>query len=164
MLNLFSTICATPIEPLIGVKLCHIICAPTLYKNLTGHLFHNLEMPSERFVCHDPNCKNGDHLYGLQTFYTNIITCLKSAANNRILFSMFNESGFNVVPGWNEHMRNFHNAARDAFKVWVVNGRPNSGQLFDLLWKTHAKKSCKRDEGKTRAEAMANNLTLGGFM
>ena len=95
-------------------------------------------MPSEVFVCRDPNCKNVDHLRGLQTFYTNIVTCLKSAANNCIPSSTFNESGFNVVPGWNEHMCNFHNAAWDAFKIWVVNGRPKSGQLFDLMWKTQS--------------------------
>ena len=137
------------------------------YAQSTDHLLRNLVIPKEVFACRDSNCKNTDHLRRLQLFYSNIIDCLKQASCNSIPTSKSSESGFNAVPGWNEHVRNFHKAACEAFQLWVVNRRPRSGPLYDLMRKTRAKfksvlRACKRDESRAKADAMAFNLTQGG--
>ncbi|XP_070569262.1 uncharacterized protein [Ptychodera flava] len=47
------------------------------------------------------------------------------AAQNCIPISKADGHGFKAIPGWNEHVREFHSAARDAFKLWASNGKPS---------------------------------------
>ena len=123
-------------------------------------------MPVDALKCRDSNCNNIEHIYGLQSLYSDIVTSLTSAAHNSIPTTSVGK-GFNIVPGWNEQVRNFHNTARDAFKLWAANGRPRTGPLYELMRKTRAKfksvfRACKRDERQARADSLANNLTQGG--
>ena len=50
----------------------------------------------------------------LDSFYCDIVTCIKRAINTCIPLRTSNTSNHNI-PGWNTHVREKHDAAREAF-------------------------------------------------
>ena len=40
-------------------------------------------------------------------------------------------AGDYCIPGWNTHVDQLHDAARQSFKAWVDAGKPKHGFVFD---------------------------------
>ena len=40
-------------------------------------------------------------------------------------------NGTHSVPGWNEHVNELHNIARQSFMEWIVDAKPKHGAVFD---------------------------------
>ena len=59
--------------------------------------------------------------------HNNIINCMQSAVNDTIPHN--NEKNGNSefnIPGWNDFVADKHDLARDAFKEWVIHGKPKN--------------------------------------
>ena len=72
-------------------------------------------------------------------------------------------NGAKSIPGWNQHVKDYHAIARDAFLLWRDSGSPRQGPIFDLMRTSRAKfkyvfKICKNSESQMRANALADNL------
>lgn len=69
----------------------------------------------------------------------------------------------NVRPGWNDHVADLHVEAKNAFKAWVIAGRPRHGpecerkKLGNARFK-YALRFIKRHELAMRANSMAKKL------
>ena len=40
---------------------------------------------------------------------------------------------YKIVPGWNEHVKDLHSAARISFLLWTENGKPRFGPASELM-------------------------------
>ena len=69
-----------------------------------------------------------------------------------------------VIPGWNEFVKDSHEAARQAFIIWCRRGKPRTGPIYDTmkLSRTVFKYSlryCKSQENSIKSNNMASNLS-----
>ena len=67
------------------------------------------------------------------------------------------------VPGWNAHVREVHAAARDAYLLWKIGGRPRQGVLCDLMRNSrlrfkHTLRMCTNNKNAIIADKIADNL------
>ena len=62
------------------------------------------------------------HSYFLKNYVS--IFDNKCAGTNR-------RNGTHSVPGWNEHVNELHNIARQSFLEWIVEGKSKHGTVFD---------------------------------
>jgi len=68
-----------------------------------------------------------------------------------------------AVAGWNDVVRDKHDAARAAFLDWVAVGKPRQGPVFILMNKTRASfklavRYCRQHEDMIRADILANSI------
>ena len=64
---------------------------------------------------------------------------------------------------WNDHVKNLHAAARDAYLLWKLGGRARQGALYDLMRKSrlqfkYALRKCKRNKNAIVADNIAEKL------
>ena len=130
------------------------------YERQTERVFNNLNIP-DGMKCSDPNCQNPGHINDIDSFYDNIFTvlteCSESLANVNSTRQRHN------VPGWNAHVREVHAAARDAYLLWKIGGRPRQAVLYDLMRNSrlrlkHALRMCKNKKNAIIADNIADNL------
>ena len=67
------------------------------------------------------------------------------------------------IAGWNTHVKDKHNMARDAYLSWIYDGKPKQGYTFEIMKKTRAAfklalRFCKRHEEQMKADACADSL------
>ena len=69
----------------------------------------------------------------------------------------------NIVPGWNDYVKEAHTEARYYYILWRDMGKPKHGPVCELMRKTrlHFKymlKQCQQHEDMARADAMAKSM------
>ena len=69
----------------------------------------------------------------------------------------------NIIPGWNLHLRQLHERAREAFLEWRRNGSPREGPEAYRMREARATfkralRQCRREEARMREEALAEKL------
>jgi hypothetical protein len=72
---------------------------------------------------------------------------------------------FEVTPGWNDHVKEAHTEAHQAYIMWRDLGKPRQGTACEYMRRTrlifkYSLRQCQKQEGTARAEAMANNLKV----
>ena len=73
------------------------------------------------------------------------------------------ERRFRVIPGWNDHVREFHTAAHENFLLWKENGRPQYGKLYKGMKVSRAKfrsvlNVCRENEVDIRNKKLLDNF------
>ena len=91
------------------------------YYTQTGLLLSAIYVPHEVLRCTNPNCNDEAHRTLLSNIY-NIIKSPKDAAEV-IPTKANNTSSKHTVLGWNDLVRNSHQAARESFLIWRSVGR-----------------------------------------
>ena len=129
-----------------AAKDCHL----ENYCNLTDKLLSEIHIPD-----------NLENVEQLSDFYCSIVHSLSTAASSTL--PKCKQGNIRQIPGWNEVVKEAHEAARDAFVLWHSNDKPRYGPIFDLMRKTRARfkyslRQCKREESAHRANAFAKNL------
>ena len=100
------------------------------------------------FCCLDVNCDNPLHKQMIDLSYEKIkIMLLKSTQNYK--FAVKKE--YKIVPGWNDYVKPFYDAARKGFIRWLENDRPANGVLIDEMKASRSRfknalKKCREDE------------------
>ena len=130
------------------------------YSHCTNNLLSNIELPIEALLCRNANCTS--HLNTIDCFYTSIINSLKSAESECIPSTPGAPSS-HIVPGWNDYVKEYHAAARNAFWWWNLNKRPRHGIIYHNMRTTrtqfkYALRCAKRAEETARADALAEDL------
>jgi len=108
------------------------------------------------------------------TNYPLLIDAYYSAVMNTVSHCTFNcipakqvgsaSGDVDVVPGWNDVVKEKHALARSAFLEWVYAGKPRAGIEFMIMNKTRASfklalRYCKQHDEFLRADACASSLT-----
>ena len=68
-----------------------------------------------------------------------------------------------IVPGWNDQVKELHCAAGHAYMTWRELGKPRQGDVFTMMKLSRSKfkfalKKCKRDKMTIIADNIAENL------
>ena len=112
--------------------------------------------------CNDPNCLNHSHQDEIDELYDSIVSSIKKCSH------AFVSSGKHIskevlVPGWNEQVKELHDAARHAYLTWREIGKPRQGDVFTMMKLSRSKfkyalRKCKRDKETIIADNIAEKL------
>ena len=101
-------------------------------RNKCVSLLSGIDVPHAALSCTNPNCHDEAHQLLLCTFYNDIIHSLTDASDV-IPTKTYNTSRKFNVPGWNDLVRDSHQAARETVLIWRSAGSPRHGLLYDLM-------------------------------
>jgi len=133
-----------------------------IYQTQLNVALASVDIPS---VLLSPVVANTDEIPRLiDKYYNDIVTCINASSSKAIPSKK--SKGFAAdytVPGWNDFVRDKHDAARSAFLDWVHAGKPRQGALNDIMKRTRASfklamRYCKQHEDSLRADALACSL------
>ena len=99
----------------------------------------------------------------IDKFYCEIVDCVKVAVSSVIPTRQCHYNSEFNVPGWNTYVREKHDVARDAYRSWVLDGKPKYGYSFDCMKRTRAVfklavRYCKNNIEQMKADACAEGL------
>ena len=123
-----------------------------------------IPIPYDTLRCSDANCTNVDHRNDLNKFYDNITESTSKASE--AIFDNNRHNDTHSIPGWNEHVYELHNIARQSFVEWIVDGKPKHGTVFDEMKCSRARfkyelRCLKRHKNQQIGDNLANNLQGG---
>ena len=119
-------------------------------------------MPVDAICYSDVMCQEQSHKDGMQFFYDEILRALKRACIKSILLRK-NKRKFKHCLGWNNTMKEQYTTSRNAYKKWLLVGKPRKGVHF-LEMKAAKKKLIyafrkrKRTLERSKADAMVSAL------
>ena len=130
------------------------------YRALTTRRFVNIRPPAA-ISCSDVSCTNDLHRREIDTFYRSILDALHTSASLAIPSS--NSNRHQVIPGWNDLVREKHAQARASFLLWVRCGKPRQGEHHRMMSRDRAAfklalRHCRRHEAQIRADKLAQDL------
>ena len=131
------------------------------YYMKTGTVLNNINYPSV-LVCSDMKCNSIIHRNEISEIYQEIVSKLLSTGYECI--GEKKVKNYNIVPGWNDYVKDHHCVARDAYLLWRDSNKPRQGELFQNMLRTRAKfkyvlRECKNDEERLRADGLAKSLS-----
>ena len=98
------------------------------YQTQTGLLLSAIDVPHEVLRCTNPNCNDEAHRTLLNNLYNDIIDAAEA-----IPTKANNPSSKYTVLGWNDLVRDSHQAARESFLFWRSAGSPRLGPLYNIM-------------------------------
>ena len=122
-------------------------------------------LDSHTLSCYDVNCKNDYHCKELIELFNSIKDILIQSTEN---FKFAHSNKFKIIPGWNDHVKHFHDVARTCFLLWKEKGRPLQGKLLDDMKVSRADfrialKFCRDNERDIRNPKLLENLRNKNF-
>ena len=126
------------------------------YLQRSEELLDNLYV-EDLMQCTDTFCNNPDHYHKLELLYTELVACLKSCAPSS------RKRKFKPTPGWNDYVKDWHDASRESFLLWVDAGKPRQGPQYELMKRCKARfkyalRQTQHNEESLRADALANKM------
>ena len=125
------------------------------YQLFLCNLLQSVHVPR----CFKSNCCEVSHCRNIDLYYSEIIECLHKATSQCIPSKRVKASHY-CVAGWNDLVEEKHQAARRAFRAWVVDGKDRIGFIYEMMKITRAKfklalRYCKANEEMMRCDALA---------
>ena len=140
------------------------------YSHYTELLLSNICIPHDAILCKSVTCNNPSHRHAIDLFYNNIVEVLQKASSyfHKKRKQTSDNSKFSHIPGWNEYVKEAHEASRDTFLLWKCSGQPREGHIADLMRKSRANykyaiRFCKRNEESLRADSLAKKLAINNI-
>ncbi len=106
------------------------------YYGRTDVLLADVHLPRCALTCSDVNCNDVSHHEDLCVMYDCIVAAVLEASRPYYTYS---HKASNMKPGWNRYVAAHHAEAKEAYKAWVLAGRPRQGPVLDLKKLTNAK-------------------------
>jgi hypothetical protein len=137
------------------------------YRSNTENLFNNITIPEAVKRCNDVNCDDSSHKLAIDAFYDEIITVMNQSSASLYTFNNKNKYKYQVK-GWNDDCRESHKQARDAFKLWSINGKPKNGPVYDIMRRARALfkysiRACRKRNEKEKSDELANSLDCNDY-
>ena len=134
------------------------------YCHMLDEKLHDIALELVSFSCSINKCPNRKHKKRIGALYDQVIKIIQESSDNTLLTRSYQNR--KRLPGWNDHVREQHNNAVEAYKMWRQLGNPNIGLEYDLMQSTHKtyKKSVKyikRNEEEILKTRLANKLLNG---
>ena len=112
------------------------------------------------FNCYNSNCDKPEHRLEIDSIFKFLVNSLNSASN---VIRKCKIKKYNIVPGWNERVKECHKTAREHLFSWIQNGRPRNGSLYEDMIRTRASfrkclKKCKAEELNIRNAKFVKSL------
>jgi exonuclease III len=114
--------------------------------------------------CDNIHCCLPDHRQQLDTLFNVLSDCMLRAASDCLGQSSSDSKHQKGMPGWNEHVKEAHAVAKDAFQLWQAWNKPKFGPVYELFRRSRASykyaiRYCKRHEDMHKAEKLAASLS-----
>ena len=131
------------------------------YSISTGKFASTVSLPRDALLCKNPKCTI--HHNDIDCFYSAIISAIKISASHCIPSSTASTIPYNIVPGWNEYVKEHHLHAKDALWWWNLNNKPRNGPIYQAMRTTrahfkYALRFVKKQEDTARADSLARDL------
>ena len=132
-----------------------------LYQQKLEESLSKIQIPVQAIQCRDRFCTSRTCLNQINVFHDDMLNTLIGSADAMV--SKNRPRNKKVVPGWNDNVECHFRSALFWHKMWVENGRPSQGTLFDLRKKTRtdyhkALKLVLKQSMSVRCDKMANAL------
>ena len=138
----------------------------TDYQNELDRLLLQINPSNEALTCKNYKCN--EHYDYIKRLYNEIIKYCKEASDKSLPHTSANNNNDvnKVIPGWNEHVKEYAEKAMFWHYIWKEDGRKRSGVLADIRRRTRAQyhfaiRRVKKDYIQLRnnrmGEAVANN-------
>ena len=113
-------------------------------------------------MCDVLGCNQLEHCQKIDDALEIILQTFKSATQD---YRHKKVKKFVPVPGWNEHCKDLHEKARQAFVAWRISGKLRCGQLYNEMKTTRKNftsglKYCKRNEQKIKETLVAESFVI----
>ena len=131
------------------------------YSMSTGKFASTVSLPRDALLCKNPKCTI--HHTDIDCFYSAIISAIKIFASHCTPPSTASTKPYNIVPGWNEYMKEHHLHAKDALWWWNLNNKPRNGPIYEAMRTARARfkyalRFVKKQEDIARADSLARDL------
>ena len=133
-----------------------------LYKQYTNDGFSSITLP-HGVKCTNPNCSCPSHANDIDELYDNIIKVL-SECSEKLKSDKHNSKTYSI-PGWNDSVKDLHEAARDAYLLWKHSGKPRQGVVYDVMKQARAKfkyalRVCKSNKNSIISDKIAESMCV----
>ena len=127
------------------------------YRDNTDRYFKDFKFEHAMVLCDNVCCNDSSHISAINDMYDCIVSTLLYASSS---FRKDGKHVFNQVEGWNEHCKQAHSDAREAFLLWRLSNSPKQGLVFDTMRRTRSNfklvlRNCKSGQLKTSADTLA---------
>ena len=131
------------------------------YCNVTDVMLSELEIDRETHLCTDLMCKNQEHKTNTINMYEGTVNALIKGSES--VFKAKGKNNFNM-PGWNDYVADLYESSREARSLWLNQGKPNRGPIYELHVNTKRKVKyainfIKKNEAQLRKESLAKKLS-----
>ena len=132
------------------------------YQEETACFLNSVKLPVDAICCSNVMCQEQSHKDGIQFFYDEILRALKSACTKSLLRRK-NKRKFKHCLGWNNTMKEQYTTSRNAYKKWLLVGKPKKGVHFSEMKAAKKKfkyafRKRKRTLEQSKADAIASAL------
>ena len=129
------------------------------YCSCTDDYLGEIRLQANTFACTDLKCDNDMHKDNIDKLYKDIVHSMVLSGEK--IASKHNNN--NNRPGWNDYVSDLYESSRETRLIWLANGKPRQGPIFQLHTKTkmrvkYAIRFIKRNENQLRREALAKKL------
>ena len=119
-----------------------------------------VDSPHTTVACNNLVCKDYEHMKNIDILYDEIVSVMTKASASVLKKQCTISPG---IPGWNDIVREFHDAARDAYKLWLAVGKPRVGLIFNEMKKARAAfkyslRRCRAQRDQVKADAIASDF------
>ena len=129
------------------------------YSALTDKYLSSIDIPIEALICDDLCCSNIDHRNKLDKFFCDISSSLNMASNH-----LQKQNKTVNKPGWTEYVSDLYKYSREMRQIWLDNGKPRQGALFNELTRSKARfkyalRYIRKNETMLRKESLAKKMS-----
>ena len=127
-----------------------------LYERCTNYGFNNITIPSG-VKCTNPNCLQANHGTDIDDLYDAIFKVLSESSEKLVKDKHI---GRTFKPGWNDQVKELHEADREAYLLWKHSGKPRQGVVYDIMKQSrsrfkHGLRMCKTNKNSIIADKIA---------
>jgi hypothetical protein len=130
------------------------------YQSSLHNLLQKINIPFDLFA--RPHV-NFDPVSAIDRYCDDIFSSMHRAVSECLSSHCDNFTEYNIA-GWNYYVADKHDTARAHFLQWIQQGKPRSGDVYDLMRKSRAQfklafRQCKKSEDVIKADMYASSLS-----
>ena len=134
-----------------------------IFSQIVDEKLNGLDVSCEVLQCTDFSCQNVTHREEIEKFHNSFINILIAAGDASVKATNLKKCKSKAIPGWNEYVESHFREALFWHKLWVENGRPIEGVLFEIRQSTRLqyhkiRKNVLKKEKEVKCDRMANAL------
>ena len=110
--------------------------------------------------CTNPNCLQTNHGNDIDNLYDAIIKVLSESSEKLVKYKHI---GRTFTSGWNDQVKELHEAARGAYLLWKHSARTTQGVMYDIMKQSryrfkHGLRVCKTSRNSIIADKIADKM------
>ena len=84
-------------------------------------------------TCRDVHCKDKSHSEHIEEYTMNILEAMENTGKQCLPSSGGNTNNQRRIAGWAEHVKPYAEESKFWYKVWLSDGKPQNGPIFENM-------------------------------